>query len=196
MNHAITRSLTTAAVLAFAGTLGFAQSNARQQQTQQRPANQAHQETNKDKLKVSEEELHKEVTDAHKASKIIGTQVRNKQNERVGTVKDVVLDVRTGKIAYAVLSVGGMLGAGDKLVALPLDSLTAQPGGDYFVIDASKDRLSQSAGFNDEDWPNLDAVKSNTVGFRPEENQQNDTNQNRRNTTNANTPRNNAPRQP
>ena len=61
-----------------------------------------------------------------------------------------------------------MLGAGDKLVALPLEALTAQPGGEYFVIDANKERLSQSSGFNDNDWPKLDAVQSNTIGLQPE----------------------------
>lgn len=170
MNQNVIRTATFAAVLTLASTAGFAQNNARQNQNQ-RTTNRANQEATKEDLKVSHDELKKEVTDAHKASKIIGMEVRNTRNEEVGTVKDVVLDVQSGKIAYAVLSVGGLFGAGDKLVALPLESLTPQPGGDYFVIDADKDRLSQSAGFNAEDWPNLDAVKSKTIGLRPEENQ-------------------------
>jgi sporulation protein YlmC with PRC-barrel domain len=198
MNQTALRTTTLAAILALATTVTFAQNNQRQNQTQQRPNNQATAETRKENLKVSPEELHKEVTDAHKASKIIGTAVRNRQNEKLGTVKDVVLDVRTGKIAYAVLSVGGFLGAGDKLIALPLDTLTPQPGGEYFVIDASKERLEQSAGFNDNDWPTLDAVNANTVGYRADPSRQDDnkSNQPTPRANNASTPRNNAPRQP
>lgn len=194
MNKTIIRGSLVTALLAFATTAAFPQTqNRANNQNQNRSTNLNAQEANKEQLKVTPEEMQKEVTDANKASKIIGTEVRNRQNERVGRIKDVVLDVRSGKIAYAVLSVGGVLGAGDKLVALPLDALTAQPGEEYFLIDASKDRLSQSAGFSDNDWPNLDAVNSNTVGLRAEPNS-NKFNTNNSNRQPATTPRNNPPR--
>ncbi len=49
---------------------------------------------------------------------IIGTSVRNQQNEDIGSVTDLLID-RNGQVKAAVLSVGGFLGIGDKDVAVP-----------------------------------------------------------------------------
>ena len=57
----------------------------------------------------------------YRASKVIGASIVNDTNETVGKVDDVILgDDRT---AYVVLSVGGFLGVGNKLVALPYESI-------------------------------------------------------------------------
>ena len=45
--------------------------------------------------------------------------VRNKQGEKLGTVSDMVIDIPSGKINYVALSVGGVLGVGDKMFAVP-----------------------------------------------------------------------------
>jgi sporulation protein YlmC with PRC-barrel domain len=136
-----------------------ARSSSSQQQVQ--PGTEA----SKDQLKVAPEDLQNEVTDANKASKIIGKEVRNTQNERVGKVKDIVIDTQSGKIAYAVLSTGGMFGDG-KLIAVPLDSLSLKPGEKHFLIDAAKDRLAAAPGFSEENWPKLNAAEGDkTIGL-------------------------------
>lgn len=57
----------------------------------------------------------------YRASKVIGAAIVNDANETVGKVDDVILgDDRT---AYVVLSVGGFLGVGNKLVALPYEAI-------------------------------------------------------------------------
>lgn len=122
-------------------------------------------EIGKEQLKVSEADLHKEVTDANKASKIIGMEIKNLQNERVGKIKDLVVDTRSGRIAYAVINAGGGLFGGGKLVAVPFESLTPQPGEDHFVMDATKDRLAAAPGFSEDNWPKLDAVGERTIGL-------------------------------
>ena len=56
-----------------------------------------------------------------RASKVIGATIVNDANETVGKVDDVILgDDRT---SYVVLSVGGFLGVGNKLVALPYEAI-------------------------------------------------------------------------
>lgn len=132
---------------------------------QKRDSVQPGREVNKEQLKVSENDLHNEVTDANKASKIIGKEVRNTQNEKIGKVKDLVIDTRAGRIAYAVLSTGGMFGDG-KLIAVPLDALSLKPGEKHFLIDAAKDRLASAPGFSEDNWPRLNAAEgSKTVGL-------------------------------
>jgi len=53
------------------------------------------------------------------ASTLEGDEVLNRQGEKLGKVEEIMLDVPTGRIAYAVLASGGFLGIGDKLFAIP-----------------------------------------------------------------------------
>ncbi|WP_432540242.1 PRC-barrel domain-containing protein, partial [Kineococcus sp. SYSU DK024] len=53
------------------------------------------------------------------ADTLEGDRVVNTRGEDLGKITDNMLDVQRGRIAYAVLSVGGFLGIGDKLFAVP-----------------------------------------------------------------------------
>jgi len=57
-----------------------------------------------------------------RASKVVGLNVYNAQNENVGSINDLLMD-KSGAIKAAVISVGGFLGMGAKLVALPFDKV-------------------------------------------------------------------------
>jgi sporulation protein YlmC with PRC-barrel domain len=57
-----------------------------------------------------------------RASKLVGAAVVNDANEKIGTVDDLIV-TRSDRVVYAVLSVGGFLGVGDKLVAVPFAEL-------------------------------------------------------------------------
>lgn len=152
-------------VLVAAGTLSYAENEARSEPGGGNSSSASPQrEVSKSELKVSDQALHNEVTDANKASKIIGMEVKNRENERVGKVKDIVIDVQSGKVAYAVLSTGIL--SGGKLIAVPLDALTLQPGAKNFVVDAPKARIESAQGFADNDWPPLNAAQSEkTIGL-------------------------------
>ncbi len=58
------------------------------------------------------------------ASKVNGTTVYNTAGEKLGSVYDVMIDKRSGKAAYAIMSFGGFLGIGDSYHPLPWQSLT------------------------------------------------------------------------
>ncbi|MDP1678644.1 MAG: PRC-barrel domain-containing protein [Candidatus Nitrotoga sp.] len=58
------------------------------------------------------------------ANTLIGNDVYNRQEEDLGGIKQIMLDMENGKIAYAVLSHGGVLGVGEKLFAVPWGVLT------------------------------------------------------------------------
>lgn len=57
------------------------------------------------------------------ADKVEGTAVYDSSGERIGTIDDVMLTKRTGKVAYAIMSFGGFLGIGEKYHPLPWDVL-------------------------------------------------------------------------
>jgi len=66
-----------------------------------------------------------------------------------------MLDVPSGRIAYAVLSSGGFLGIGDKLFAIPWRALTLDPENKRFILDMSKEQLEQAPGFDKDHWPSM-----------------------------------------
>jgi sporulation protein YlmC with PRC-barrel domain len=75
----------------------------------------------------------------HRASRIIGTDVRNAQGEKIGDIKDLVLDAQ-GRATVAIVSTGGFLGIGDRLHAVPWDSLQRFIGDDR-LLDIDRARL-------------------------------------------------------
>ena len=89
------------------------------------------------------------------ADTLEGNCVKNLQGEDIGTIVDMMLDVERGKIAYAVLSFGGLLGFGDKLFAVPWRALQLDTSEKCFRLDASKERLDESDGFDKDNWPDM-----------------------------------------
>jgi sporulation protein YlmC with PRC-barrel domain len=87
------------------------------------------------------------------ASTMIGDDVRNLEGEHLGELKELMIDVRTGRVAYAVLSFGGILGIGDKLFAIPWEALSLDNEDHAFVLDANKEMLEDAPGFDKDDWP-------------------------------------------
>jgi len=90
-----------------------------------------------------------------KASDIIGRTVQNDRGEKLGEIKDLVIDTDRYQIAYAVLTFGGFLGMGDKLFAMPAGVLQMPGTGSYAVLTVDKDRLKTATGFDKNNWPNL-----------------------------------------
>jgi len=102
----------------------------------------------------------------HRASKMIGTNVRDQQGERVGSIEDIVLD-RQGNVAYAVISAGGFLGMGESLYAVPWSALDMQSGQDHYVMSVDKERMRQAHGFDKDNWPDMSDAQwqSTNQGF-------------------------------
>lgn len=89
------------------------------------------------------------------AETLLGNDVYNKRDEDLGDIKEIMLDVPNGKISYAVLSYGGVLGFGEKLFAVPWDALTLDTVNKRFVLDIDKERLADAPGFDKDDWPDM-----------------------------------------
>ncbi len=62
--------------------------------------------------------------DVMAAATLDDNKVISSDGEDIGKIKDIMLDVGSGRIAYVVLSSGGFLGIGDKLLAIPWHALT------------------------------------------------------------------------
>jgi len=89
------------------------------------------------------------------ADTLIGDDVYNPAGEILGDIKEIMLDMQTGKVAYAVLSFGGFLGLGEKLFAVPWTALTLDTQNKGFVLHASRDQLKTAPGFDKDHWPDM-----------------------------------------
>ena len=89
------------------------------------------------------------------ASTLTGDDVKNPQGESLGDLKDIMIDTTTGKVAYAVLSYGGVLGMGDKLFAVPWSALKVDGDDKCLILNVSKKRLEDAPGFDKDHWPNF-----------------------------------------
>src|SRR4051812_44748113 len=81
------------------------------------------------------------------ASSIIGDKVENPEGDDLGTIDNLMINVRTGRIEYAVLEYGSFLGLGGKLFAIPFHELTVAQGKHLFILDRNEDYLKNSPGF-------------------------------------------------
>lgn len=87
------------------------------------------------------------------ATSIIGDKVRNPQGENLGAIKEIMLNVRTGKVEYYVIEFGGFLGIGEKFFAIPFELLTIDPENQVFIFDQPKAKLESAPGFDKLHWP-------------------------------------------
>ena len=87
------------------------------------------------------------------ATSIIGDEVENRQGENLGEIKDIMLNIQNGTIEYVVISYGGFLGIGDKLFAVPFNSLQLNPDKKTFILDRDNEFLKNSPGFDQTHWP-------------------------------------------
>ncbi|AVR98074.1 PRC-barrel domain-containing protein [Pseudoduganella armeniaca] len=89
------------------------------------------------------------------ADTLMGEDVYNRQEEDLGDIKEIMIDMQSGQIAYAVLSFGGILGMGDKLFAVPWQALQLDTVNKRFILDVSKERLESAPGFDKDRWPDM-----------------------------------------
>ena len=89
------------------------------------------------------------------ASSFEGENVVNPQGETIGEIEEIMLDVRGGRIAYAVLAVGGFLGVAEKYFAIPWHAFTMDTDNHRFILDVDKERLSNAPGFDKDHWPSM-----------------------------------------
>lgn len=93
------------------------------------------------------------------AHTLLGNDVVNGQDEDLGDIKEIMLDMRTGHVAYAVLAFGGFMGIREKLFAVPWQALALDTDNHRFVLDVPKEKLVNAPGFDKHHWPDMSDIK-------------------------------------
>jgi hyperosmotically inducible protein len=102
-----------------------------------------------------------DLSGAAKVTDIIGMQVQNLQDEKLGKVNDLALDLESGRIVEVCVSSGGMLGMDKTYKAVPPGALRYDRGQPFLRLDASKERFNAAPGFDTLKWN--EGTQSNEV---------------------------------
>jgi len=90
---------------------------------------------------VGPQVMARETTSLIASDKVEGTPVRRSNGDKVGTIERVMIDKRSGKVAYAVMTFGGFLGIGDEYRALPWSLLRYNERLDAYELNVTEDQL-------------------------------------------------------
>lgn len=86
---------------------------------------------------------------------VVDKDVKNSAQEDLGTIREVMLDKVSGRVAYVVLESGSFLGMGGKLFAIPWNSISYDKEDESFILNVDKDRLKDAPGFDKDNWPDM-----------------------------------------
>jgi sporulation protein YlmC with PRC-barrel domain len=89
------------------------------------------------------------------ASTLTGDDVYNPAGEKLGKIDEIMIDLPSGRVAYAVLSFGGFLGLGDKLFAIPWSRLQVDEENRRFLLNVDRATLERAEGFDKDNWPDM-----------------------------------------
>lgn len=89
------------------------------------------------------------------ANTLRGDKVINRANEDLGKLEEIMIELSTGKVAYAVLSFGGFLGLGDKYFAIPWNKINVDQKNKCIILNVDKEHLKNAPGFDKNHWPDM-----------------------------------------
>lgn len=89
------------------------------------------------------------------ASTLDDDDVYDLKGEKLGSIKEIMLDINSGRVCYVVMSFGGFLSMGEKLFAIPWSALKVDTENKRFLFDTDEKRLKEAPGFDTDNWPNM-----------------------------------------
>jgi len=90
------------------------------------------------------------------ATTLKGDKVTNSKGEDLGKVEEIMLDLKTGKVAYVVLSFGRTNWMpNNKLFAVPWEVLSISFHDRKFILNVPEDTLKKAPGFDRDNWPEV-----------------------------------------
>lgn len=102
------------------------------------------------------QQFQKQAKNLMQVDHLIGTNVMNQDQKQIGEIDRVLVDIEKGKVAYVVISGGGILGVGDNLYIVPFNALKREPGaGEQFVTDRKIEQTAFSIDMKQEKLKNV-----------------------------------------
>lgn len=87
------------------------------------------------------------------AGSLTSDPVKNASGDKIADVKEIMVDLRDGNVAYVVVAYGGLMGMGEKLFAVPWDAVRVDQEDKAIVLDLDEEVLKTAPGFDPQHWP-------------------------------------------
>lgn len=87
------------------------------------------------------------------ASTLTKDPVVDPRGKKIGALKEIMIDVVSGRIAYLVISFGGFLSIGEKLFAFPYEAVKIDEDAKQIIVDTTEEKLEKTPGFDPDNWP-------------------------------------------
>jgi len=100
-----------------------------------------------------------------KGSDFIGAEVKTSSGEKVGEIKDAMVDLKSGRVPFAILSLSGA-GIDNRLIAVPPAALQTGTEENRFVLNIDKEKLKTAPSFERNQWPNFSSPEWRTKVYR------------------------------
>jgi sporulation protein YlmC with PRC-barrel domain len=91
----------------------------------------------------------------HKASELIGMNVKNVSDQNVGDINDLGIDMTSGRVTYVILGAGGVLGAGEKNYVMPPNAFTLASDNKSLVTSIDKEKLANAPELRNNNWQQI-----------------------------------------
>lgn len=92
-------------------------------------------------------------------STLCHNQIYNHKDEKLGKLQDLMISLPSGTVLFAIMSNGGFLGVGERLLAIPWHTLTLDKERKCFVLPLSLERLKLAPSFDYHNWPDMNDVE-------------------------------------
>ncbi len=89
-----------------------------------------------------------------KSTDLVGKECKDAQGNKIGDVKNLVIDLGTGHCLFAILP-GKYVDKKDEEIAVPLTALKLSSDAKYLTCNFDKNQLASAPAFNEKDWPNM-----------------------------------------
>jgi sporulation protein YlmC with PRC-barrel domain len=86
---------------------------------------------------------------------ITGKTVKSPDQKDLGTVHDLILDMKSGRVAFLVLSTGGLLGIGEKFIPVPWEAYSGVTDEDIITIDVKRETLESAPSYDRDSWEGI-----------------------------------------
>lgn len=96
------------------------------------------------------------------ASTLAGDKVKNPKGEDLGKIEELMIDLESGRVAYAVISFGAGFMHGGKLFAIPWASLAVDQKDKQIILNVTREMLETAEGFDKDNWPDMADPAFNT----------------------------------
>lgn len=97
------------------------------------------------------------------ASKVNSTTVYNPMGDKLGSIYDVMLEKKSGKAAYAIMSFGGFLGIGEQFHPLPWNQLAYDPGMGGYVVRLDRRQLEGGPAYSERELGTWDDRRARAI---------------------------------